>query len=482
MPRSLTRQGNSGSSSRNRGSHREEDPFIHPSMEFLLNVSPELQPLPQDRRNSLGMNSGNNSDPCDPHMVGAQWRMRTPHSSTSTESPMDGPSRANSVSNDSLGTNSPTAASDAGDARNDEQSEVPSERDGLPKITPAVKDGFEPHGANRAVIECIKKYYKKPIISYKEAPLEVREVWFNEFKKKYRWSPEHDAAIRRNFDVKASERLSNALYDVRANKSCPYWITPEVYKGLCELWNKPNYIAKCEKNKRSRNSSQGDDGPSSLHTCGSIPMSEHRRRLVCIYNKEKHGGQEPSPDLLYRETHTRKKTGKYVSTKEQKVMETVEQLKLTQPTMSVSEMWLKAVGGPKKGGQVPGFGNDVAFYFPSVSSHSSQASAHTSSSTTSYETEDLRQRVAKLENTKRLFMVAFEKILGIDYTSIFQSDQEMANTGRHVNDANQSVGVDGDGTGVTATDDGGMMAGVVSGANLRILPWTAGVVFAANLA
>nr|GMD01600.1 TdcA1-ORF2 protein [Ipomoea batatas] len=184
-------------------------------MEFLLNVSPELQPLPQDRRNSLGMNSGNNSDPCDPHMVGAQWRMRTPYSSTSTESPMDGPSRANSVSNDSLGTNPPTAASDAGDAMNDEQSEVPSERDGLPKITPVVKDGFEPHGANRAVIEYIKKYYKKPIISYKEAPLEVREVWFNEFKKKYRWSPEHDAAIRRNFDVKASERLSNALYDVR---------------------------------------------------------------------------------------------------------------------------------------------------------------------------------------------------------------------------------------------------------------------------
>nr|GMD68713.1 putative transposase En/Spm [Ipomoea batatas] len=215
MPRSLTRQGNSGSSSRNRGSHREDDPFIHPSMEFLLNVSPELQPLPQDRRNSLGMNSGNNSDPCNPHMVGAQWRMRTPHSSTSTESPMDGPSRANSVSNDSLGTNPPTAASDAGDAMNDDQSEVPSERDGLPKITPAVKDGFEPHGANRAVIECIKKYYKKPIISYKEAPLEVREVWFNEFKKKYRWSPEHDAAIRRNFDVKASERLSNALYDVQ---------------------------------------------------------------------------------------------------------------------------------------------------------------------------------------------------------------------------------------------------------------------------
>nr|GMD43758.1 putative transposase En/Spm [Ipomoea batatas] len=406
MPRSLTRQGNSGSSSRNRGSHREEDPFIHPSMEFLLNVSPELQPLPQDRRNSLGMNYGNNSDPCDPHMVSAQWRMRTPHSSTSTESPMDGPSRANSVSNDSLGTNPPTAASDAGDARNDEQSEVPSERDGLPKITPAVKDGFEPHGPNRAVIECIKKYYKKPIISYKEAPLEVREVWFNEFK--------------------ASERLSNALYDVRANKSCPYWITPEVYKGLCELWNKPSYIAKCEKNKRSRNSSQGDDGPSSLHTCESIPMSEHRRRL-----KEKHGGQEPSPDLLYRETHTRKKTVKYVSTKAQKVMEIVEQLKLTQPTMSVSEMC--------------------------VSSHSSQAPAHTSSSTTSYETEDLRQRVAELENTKRLFMVAFEKILGIDYTSIFQSDQEMANTGRHVNDANQSVGVDGDGTGVTATDDGGMV-------------------------
>nr|GMD48665.1 dual specificity protein kinase shkD-like [Ipomoea batatas] len=204
------------------------------------------------------------------------------------------------------------AALDAGDARNGEQSEVPLETGGFPNITLAVKDGFEPHGANRAVIDYIKKYYKKPIISYKEAPLKVKEVWFNEFK--YRWIPEHDVAIQCNFDVKASERLSNALYDVHVEKSCPYWITPEV-----------------------------------------------------------------------------------------------------------------------------------------------QAPTHTSSSTTSYETEDLHQQVAELENTKRLFMVAFKKILGINYPSIFQSDQEMVITVRHVNNANQSIGVDGDGTGVTTIDDGGMV-------------------------
>nr|GMD44056.1 putative transposase En/Spm [Ipomoea batatas] len=220
--------------------------------------------------------------------------------------------------------NSGSSSRSRGDARNGEQSEVPLETGGFPNITLAVKDGFEPHGANRAVIDYIKKYYKKPIISYKEAPLKVNEVWFNEFK--------------------ASERLSNALYDVHVEKSCPYWITLEVYKGFCELWNTPSYIAKCEKNKWSRNSSHGDDGPSSLHTCGSIPMSKHRRRLV-----------------------------------------------------------------------------------------------------------------AELENTKRLFMVAFKKILGINYPSIFQSDQEMVITGRHVNYANQSVGVDGDGTGVTTIDDGGMV-------------------------
>ncbi|XP_031104237.1 uncharacterized protein LOC116007641 isoform X2 [Ipomoea triloba] len=163
---------------------------------------------------------------------------------------MDGPSRANSISNDSLGTNPSTAALDA---RNDmSKSEVPSETGGLPNITLAVKDGFEPHGANRAMIYYIKKYYKKPIISYKEAPLKVKEVWFNELKKKYGWILEHDVAIQCNFDVKASERLSNTLYDVRAEKSRPVQIGSR---------------QKCTK-------------------------------------KEKHGGQEPSPDLLYRETHT----------------------------------------------------------------------------------------------------------------------------------------------------------------------------------
>nr|GMD42605.1 putative transposase En/Spm [Ipomoea batatas] len=231
--------------------------------------------------------------------------MRTPYSPTSIESPMDGPS----------------------DARNGEQSEVPLETGGFPNITLAVKDGFEPHGANRAVIDYIKKYYKKPIISYKEAPLKVKEVWFNEFKK----------------CTKVSVNYGTRLAILQSVKRI--------------------------------------NGPEIVHMVMMVPLHS---TLADLY-----------------------------------------------PCLNI-------VGD-------------------CVSSHSSQAPTHTSSSTTSYETEDLHQQVAELENTKRLFMVAFKKILGINYPSIFQSDQEMVITGRHVNDANQSIGVDGDGTGVTTIDDGGMV-------------------------
>nr|GMD98105.1 putative transposase En/Spm [Ipomoea batatas] len=80
--------------------------------------------------------------------------------------------------------------------------------------------------------------------------------------------------------------------------------------------------------KKNRNSDCGGLGPS-LHTAGSIPITEHRRRL-----KEKLG-EEPSHAALFQATHKRKKTDEFVCKKAQQVMEAVTQMQQTQPDLSL---------------------------------------------------------------------------------------------------------------------------------------------------
>jgi len=61
----------------------------------------------------------------------------------------------------------------------------------------------------------------------------------------------------------------------------PQWMNEEVWKGLCNYWDTPEFKAKVKRNKRNRASDCGGLG-SSLHTEGSIPFTEARRRLVIV--------------------------------------------------------------------------------------------------------------------------------------------------------------------------------------------------------
>ena len=93
--------------------------------------------------------------------------------------------------------------------------------------------------------------------------------------RKYRWLPEHDGQVRQIFDHKASEGLSNALYKVRKKFDKGNWIRPEVREEIEQKWNQPGWKEKAKINSMNRRAS---DLP--LHTSGSVPTTEHFRRLV----------------------------------------------------------------------------------------------------------------------------------------------------------------------------------------------------------
>nr|GMC91098.1 putative transposase En/Spm [Ipomoea batatas] len=217
----------------------------------------------------------------------------------------------------------------------------------------------------------------EPIRSFKYAPQHLKDVWFNEFKKKHRWDPSEEDTVRRIFQKKGAKLLSDHLREARKgfakNRAKPYWISDDVMAGLVRIWESDEFKKLFEKNKRNKNSDCDGLG-ASLHSCGSIPMTEHRRRL-----KEKLG-EDPSHAALYEHTHKRKnRNGAYVCRKAQKVVDVANDLQQSQPDASNAQLWLEAIGGVKRGGYVYGFGSDTQHYFPEASRGSNSKSAESSS-------------------------------------------------------------------------------------------------------
>ncbi|XP_019194743.1 PREDICTED: uncharacterized protein LOC109188552 [Ipomoea nil] len=158
----------------------------------------------------------------------------------------------------------------------------PTSPSNRPIVRPIGNNLFEPWRANK-VIDYVTKIFPDAIKSYNDAPTHMKDVWFNEFRKKYKWNPEDEAVIQSIFHKKAARRLSDTLGQVRINlargHAPPNWMNDQVLAQYRSIWNTEEFKKTAAKNKRNRNSDCGGLGPS-LHTAGSISISEHRRRIV----------------------------------------------------------------------------------------------------------------------------------------------------------------------------------------------------------
>nr|GMD80784.1 uncharacterized protein LOC109153188 isoform X1 [Ipomoea batatas]GME19520.1 uncharacterized protein LOC109153188 isoform X1 [Ipomoea batatas] len=195
MSHNSTRRYHDDLTFRHHDRRREEISILESSAENLK-VPPSLSLLQRGRPNIIPTPT-----------FTLEWQMQAPHthSPESIKSPLDGPSGGKEL------------------------------------ITPVGKNGFYPAKSNRAVMVCIKKYFTKVVKTYREASPELKEVWFNEFRKRYTWREEHNDDIRCNFDAKASLNLSMTFSRIRKarlkNKPPPKWISPEIYKDLEKLWD-----------------------------------------------------------------------------------------------------------------------------------------------------------------------------------------------------------------------------------------------------
>jgi len=93
------------------------------------------------------------------------------------------------------------------------------------------------------------------------------------------WDPVHEDCIRRNFENRGNARLKDFLGRVRKHNKKPVWLSDAQWEGLQQHWANEHYKKLYETPQKNRLGTRESGGPS-FHTCGSIPMHEHRRRLI----------------------------------------------------------------------------------------------------------------------------------------------------------------------------------------------------------
>ncbi|XP_052171884.1 uncharacterized protein LOC127787865 isoform X3 [Diospyros lotus] len=141
-----------------------------------------------------------------------------------------------------------------------------------------------------------KRRYTEPWLHWDEVPEITRQMWLEEFNKKYKWQPEESDRIWITWNASGRKSFKNSLNKIKSGANTGAWMDPDVHRALQEKWNDEQYKKMAEQNKKNRASMIGG----SIHTGGSIPFTESRRRMARELNRE------PTEFEHFRKTHTRK--------------------------------------------------------------------------------------------------------------------------------------------------------------------------------
>ncbi|KAJ8431652.1 hypothetical protein Cgig2_024124 [Carnegiea gigantea] len=113
------------------------------------------------------------------------------------------------------------------------------------KIFPRGKEFYPNHThVIHALSNIMRSKFDSPYHTWKEIPIEVRNMWFDKFKKKFCWDDEHAHEIRRVFEFRASSRLKGMTFEIRKSGKQPVWLSKDVYDGLCAYWESEEFKGK----------------------------------------------------------------------------------------------------------------------------------------------------------------------------------------------------------------------------------------------
>ncbi|XP_027356656.1 uncharacterized protein LOC113865996 [Abrus precatorius] len=146
-------------------------------------------------------------------------------------------------------------------------------------LAPGAKHDYLPSGGPSKVIsKIIESKFDSPWPTWTKVPQEVRNMWFEEFKKTYKWLSQHNLIIRSIFEHKGSVILKNIMSKLRRGKDKGLWITPDVKEELHTHWVREEFQKKSTIAKQNR----AVDGGASLYTGGSVSAAVHHDRMIII--------------------------------------------------------------------------------------------------------------------------------------------------------------------------------------------------------
>ncbi|WVZ13285.1 hypothetical protein V8G54_017815 [Vigna mungo] len=244
------------------------------------------------------------------------------------------------------------ASADAADPTNIDDLDDPAPHD-RPFIEPCGKRFLPSRVASQAITRTIKQQFLQPWASWGVIPDNNKKLFWERFKQKVQWAAEHEAQIQKNFNMKASHRLSEMFRDAQIAGQRPHWVGEHIWNSLLAHWNTPQYHIKCATAQKNKASEKGG----ALHTGGSITTHEHAIRMATALGRAVH------VDEVFTQTHIRKGTDEYVDERSRKTIEDFS-ARLTQARLGGSgpdgrvdadeemirtQCWVDTVGGKKKG-------------------------------------------------------------------------------------------------------------------------------------
>ena len=103
-------------------------------------------------------------------------------------------------------------------------------------------------------------------------------VFCLDFQSIFTWKDTDEALIGRYYKKRAGEWLKKTIARARKDDKRPDWIKTEIWDQLKQKWDDPKYKEIREKYQKNRKS-ESESGSAVYHG-GSIPMSEHKARMV----------------------------------------------------------------------------------------------------------------------------------------------------------------------------------------------------------
>ncbi|XP_048128343.1 uncharacterized protein LOC115742148 [Rhodamnia argentea] len=104
----------------------------------------------------------------------------------------------------------------------------------------------------RQLNKIVNNYWRGPWNSYGSAPKQVKDLWWNEFKRKFSWDETEEDEVRRIFKKKAGDHIRNVMNKAKRSQGKPDFIIGDDWTEIKRIWESEKNMQRSEQNKKNR--------------------------------------------------------------------------------------------------------------------------------------------------------------------------------------------------------------------------------------